>query len=220
MSKKKNQQQAAERAKSHKRQLVIGVNRNNSERKARLVFTYKDPKPRSNKDPKPPSNKDPKPPSNSGGGRSSQPSPGGSAPISVGGATGNYATVEKLEQKAPEAPNFYNTANSFPQNPNFSPTGAPGVGGGNGSSPIYWDRTAENLFSYSDRLKDHNRQTGQWLSNIAAQDRKEGESYLQNFARALPPAPSADQANDSVLSFLEQANKRLGFGSTMGGVTV
>jgi hypothetical protein len=143
-----------------------------------------------------------------------------SAPISVGGATGNYATVEKLEQKAPKAPNFYDTANSFPQNPNFSPTGAPGVGGGNGSSPIYWDRTAENLFSYSDRLKDHNRQTGQWLSNIAAQDRKESESYLQNFARALPPAPSADQANDSVLSFLEQANKRLGFGSTMGGVTV
>jgi hypothetical protein len=143
-----------------------------------------------------------------------------SAPISVGGATGNYATVEKLEQEAPEAPNFYDTANSFPQNPNFSPTGAPGVGGGNGSSPIYWDRTAENLFSYSDRLKDHNRQTGQWLSNIAAQDRKESESYLQNFARALPPAPSADQANESVLSFLEQANKRLGFGSTMGGVTV
>jgi hypothetical protein len=147
-------------------------------------------------------------------------SSGGSAPISVGGATGNYATVEKLEQEAPEAPNFYDTANSFPQNPNFSPTGAPGVGGGNGSSPIYWDRTAENLFSFSDRLKDHNRQTGQWLSNIAAQDRRESESYLQNFARALPPAPSADQANESVLSFLEQANKRLGFGSTMGGVTV
>jgi hypothetical protein len=156
----------------------------------------------------------------SGTSSGSRSSSGGSAPISVGGATGNYATVEKLEQEAPEAPNFYDTANSFPQNPNFSPTGAPGVGGGNGSSPIYWDRTAENLFSFSDRLKDHNRQTGQWLSNIAAQDRRESESYLQNFARALPPAPSADQANDSVLSFLEQANKRLGFGSTMGGVTV
>jgi hypothetical protein len=156
----------------------------------------------------------------SGSGSSSYSSSASPEPISVGGATGNYATVERLEQEAPEAPNFYDTANSFPQNPNFSPTGAPGVGGGSDSSPIYWDRTAENLFSFSDRLKDHNRQTGQWLSNIAAQNRRESESYLQNFARALPPAPSADQANDSVLSFLEQANKRLGFGSTMGGVTV
>ena len=143
------------------------------------------------------------------------------APISVGGATGNYATVENLEQEAPEAPNFYDTANSFPVNPNYSPTGS-GVGGSGGSSsPIYWDRTAENLFSYSDRLGDHNRQTAQWLSNIGAADRGESDAYLQNFARALPPAPDPNEANESVLSFLEQANKRLGFGkSTMGGVTV
>jgi hypothetical protein len=143
------------------------------------------------------------------------------APISVGGATGNYATVEKLEQEAPEAPNFYDTANSFPVNPNYSPTGSGASGSGAGPSPVYWDRTAENLFSYSDRLGDHNRDTAQWLGNIAAQDRRESSAYLQNFARALPPAPDPNEANESVLSFLEQANKRLGFGkSSMGGVTV
>jgi hypothetical protein len=134
------------------------------------------------------------------------------APISIGGATGNYATVERLEQEAPEAPNFYDTANSFPVNPNYSPTGS-GIGGSGGSSsPIYWDRTAENLFSYSDRLGSHNRQTGQWLSSIGAADRRESDAYLQNFARALPKAPDSNQGNESVLSFLEQANKRLGFG--------
>jgi len=133
-----------------------------------------------------------------------------SAPSTVGNATGNYATVERLEQEAPEQPNFYDTANSFPQNPNFSPTGVPGVGSG-GSNPIYWDRTGENLLSYSDRLGGHNRETGQWLSNIAAQDRKESSAYLNNFARSLPKAPDPNESNESVLNFLEQANKRLGF---------
>jgi hypothetical protein len=140
------------------------------------------------------------------------------APISVGNATGNYATVDRLEQESPKGPNFYDTANSFPVNPNYSPTGSGARGSGAGPSPVYWDRTAENLFSYSDRLGDHNRDTAQWLSNIAAQDRRESSAYLQNFARALPKAPDPNEANESVLSFLEQANKRLGF--TMGGVTV
>jgi len=133
-------------------------------------------------------------------------------PISVGGATGDYRTVEKLEQEAPKAPNFYDTANSFPVNPNYSPTGSGVAGSGGSANPIYWDRTAENLFSYTDRLGEHNRQTGQWLSDIGAADRRESDAYLQNFARALPPAPDPNEANESVLSFLEQANKRLGFG--------
>ncbi len=115
-------------------------------------------------------------------------------PITVDGATGNYATVDRLRQEAPEAPNY-------------SPTGSGGSGSGAGPNSIYW-----NPFSYSDRLGDHNRQTAQWLSGIGAAARRESDAYLQNFARALPKAPDPNEANESVLSFLEQANERLGFG--------
>jgi hypothetical protein len=185
MSKKKNQQQAAERAKSHKRQLVIGVNRNNSERKARFVFTYKDPKPRSNKDPKPPSNKDPKPPSNSGGGRSSQPSPGGSKKEDLQQQSAYQRAQDHISARTPEG---------RPPEMRIRPGTA-----------------VEDTADYTNRLGVFNANYSGRMQDRAEADRYQSGRLLERFTGGLPKAPDV-MSGQEMISMANQMNNRINVG--------
>jgi hypothetical protein len=125
--------------------------------------------------------------------------------------TGNFRARDRVERMEPKGPDFYNTADSMPKNPNFSPTGSPNTSGpGNsGNSPTYWDRTAENLLSYSDRLGGHNRDMRQWIGGIGATSRRESDAYLGRLAGSLPPAPDPRESDNDVLDFLRRSNKVL-----------
>jgi len=134
------------------------------------------------------------------------------------GRSGRRTEVERLEREPPRQPDFYGSGSRPPLNPNFAPTGAPATPatpatpGDTSSAPTYWGSTGGDLFNYADRLGDHNRQTGQWLGNIAAAQRREDGLFSRAFARALPPAPDPDDDNESVFSFLERANDLFGLG--------